>query len=135
MAEVATSAATAFGALDPEQLGRLVDQLPVMLWSTDAQLRVTSRRGGSLSLLGPIATPDDEVFVGRAVENPAESARAMAAHRAALLGNSTAYEITFRGRTFSARVEPMRDAGGRSAVSRALRSISPICGTRKNGCT
>jgi two-component system, NarL family, sensor histidine kinase UhpB len=120
MAEVATPAATAFGALDPEQLGRLVDQLPVMLWSTDAQLRVTSRRGGSLSLLGPIATPDDEVFVGRAVENPAESARAMAAHRAALLGNSTAYEITFRGRTFSARVEPMRDAGG------AIRGVAGV---------
>ena len=75
MAEVATPAATAFGTLDPEQLGRLVDQLPVMLWSTDAQLRVTSRRGGSLSLLGPVPTPDDGVFVGRAVENPAESAR------------------------------------------------------------
>jgi len=112
MAKVATPAATAFGTLDPEQLGRLVDQLPVMLWSADAQLRVTSRRGGSLSLLGPIPTPDEGLFVGRALENPAESARAVAAHRAALLGNSTAYEITFRGRTFSARVEPTRDAGG-----------------------
>ncbi|HXO84937.1 MAG TPA: hypothetical protein VN803_05360, partial [Gemmatimonadales bacterium] len=91
MARVATHAATALGALDPAQLGRLVDQLPVILWSADPQLRVTSRRGGSLSLLGlpPIPTPDDGVFVGRTVENPAESARAVAAHRAALLGNST----------------------------------------------
>lgn len=112
MAKVASPAATSFGALDPEQLVRLVEQLPVLLWSTDAQLRVTSRRGGSLSLLGSLPSPDEGVLVGRSVENPAESARALAAHRAALLGSPTAYEISVRGRTFSARVEPLRDGTG-----------------------
>jgi two-component system, NarL family, sensor histidine kinase UhpB len=114
MARVATPAATAYGALDAGQLARLVDQLPVLLWSTDTQLRVTSRRGGGLSLLGSIPSPpsEDGLFVGRAVDNPAEAARAVAAHRAALLGNPTAYEINVRGRTFSARVEPLRDARG-----------------------
>ena len=112
MAKVASPAATALRALDPDQLVRLVEQLPVLLWSTDAQLRVTSRRGGGLSLLGSGSAPDEGVFVGRAIENPAEAGRALAAHRAALLGNPTAYEVSVRGRTFSARVEPLRDAAG-----------------------
>ena len=112
MAEVASLAARAFGILDPEQLGRLVDQLPVLLWSTDEQLRVTSRRGGGLSLLGPIAMAESGVWVGQAAESPAGANPAVAAHRAALAGNPTAYELTVRGRTFSARVEPLRNARG-----------------------
>src|SRR5213592_4724491 len=115
MIEVASAARAAFGALDLDQLARLVDQLPVLLWSTDEQLRVTSRRGGGLDLLGPVPTPQEGLRVGDgSVEAPAESARAVAAHRAALLGTPTAYEVTIRGRTFSARVEPLREsvAGG-----------------------
>ena len=102
-----------FGTLDPEQLGRLVDQLPVLLWSTDDELRVTSRRGGGLALLGRISTPDHDLRVGAVVESPVEAERAIAAHRAALRGEATAYEISFRGRTFSARVEPQRQPNGR----------------------
>jgi two-component system sensor histidine kinase UhpB len=105
MARVASPAATASGALDPEQLVRLVEQLPVLLWSTDAHLRVTSRRGGSLADLGVMPSSGEGA-------DPTEAARAVAAHRAALLGNPTAYEISARGRTFRARVEPLRDAAG-----------------------
>lgn len=39
------------GGLDPTQLGRLVDQLPVLVWSTDEDLRLTSRYGGGLALV------------------------------------------------------------------------------------
>jgi len=113
MAEVATFSATAFGTLDPEQLGRLVDQLPVLLWSTDETLRVTSRRGGGLSVLGPIPVPETDLHVGQAAEDATQASRAVAAHRAALLGTPTAYEIRIRGHTFSARVEPLRNARGK----------------------
>src|SRR5467141_5284035 len=106
------AAPSRFGALDPEQLGRLVDQLPVLLWSTDGELRVTSRRGGGLALLATMSTPDHDLRVGSVVENPEETERAIAAHRAALRGEATAYEISFRGRTFSARVEPLREPNG-----------------------
>src|SRR5467141_3147000 len=102
-----------FGTLDPEQLGRLVDQLPVLLWSTDDELRVTSRRGGALATLGQTSKPDHELRVGAVVENPVERERVIAAHRAALHGEATAYEVSFRGRTFSARVEPLRETNGR----------------------
>ena len=101
-----------FGTLDPEHLGRLVDQLPVLLWSTDDELRVTSRRGGGLALLAPMSPADHDLRVGSVVENPEEAERAVAAHRAALRGEATAYEVSFRGRTFSARVEPLHESNG-----------------------
>lgn len=110
MTDVVSAAPPSFGALDPEQLGRLVDQLPVLLWSTDEHLRVTSRRGGGLTLIGAIPTTRQDMRVGESVEDPTESARVVAAHEAALRGEPTVYEITFRGHTFSARVEPLRDA-------------------------
>jgi two-component system sensor histidine kinase UhpB len=113
MTDATLTALTGFGALDPEQLGRLVDQLPVLLWSADEELRVTSRRGGGLGLLGPPPGPTEGLRVGEGDENPADAERAIAAHQAALRGEPTTYELTFRGRTFSARVEPLRDCQGR----------------------
>lgn len=101
---------TSFGALDAEQLGRLVDQLPILLWSTDTKLRVTFMRGGGLALLGWTTTPTDALHVGDPLEDPAVAARAVAAHKTALTGDPTSYEIVYRGRTFTARVEPLRDS-------------------------
>src|SRR3989441_8343558 len=98
--------------LDQAQLARLVDQLPVLLWSADEHLNVTSRHGGGLSLLGPPPGPDEGLRVGDGVENPADSALAIRAHERALCGEATTYEVTFRGRTFSARVEPLRESNG-----------------------
>jgi hypothetical protein len=112
VSDTAVTGLSGFGALDADQLGRLVDQLPVLLWSTDRELRVTSRHGGGLARLGPVAQRAQGLRVGQVAEDPAESARAIAAHRAALAGEATVYEITLRGRTFSARVEPLRDPGG-----------------------
>jgi two-component system sensor histidine kinase UhpB len=113
MTDAALAALTGFGTLEPEHLARLVDQLPVLLWSTDEELQITSRRGGGLALLGPPPRADEGLRVGEDVENPDDAARALAAHQAALHGHPTAYEVTFRGRTFSARVEPLRDGEDR----------------------
>src|SRR6266576_4075125 len=79
---------SAFGTLDLEHLGRLVDQLPVLLWSADDELRVTSRRGGGLGLLGPPPRRDEGLRVGEGITDPADAARVIAAHRAALAGSS-----------------------------------------------
>src|SRR5437762_10886479 len=75
------------------QFARLVDQLPVLLWSTDPQLRITAIRGG-----GALSGEEGKTI---------EGAPAVAAHRAALRGESVAYEIVLHGRAFSARVEPL----------------------------
>jgi len=84
----------------------------VILWSADENLNVTSRHGGGLALLGPPPGPDEGLRVGDGVDNPVVSAAAVAAHQAALRGEATTYEVTFRGRTFNARVEPLRESNG-----------------------
>jgi PAS domain S-box-containing protein len=99
------------GGLGPEHFARLVDQLPVVVWSTDPELRVTSRYGGVLAEFG--VTPG--VGDGQPVQGYADAATAaqvLAAHRAALRGESVAYETTFRGRSFSAHVEPLTGPDG-----------------------
>src|SRR3989441_5973498 len=112
MPHLAQSTFSRPGGLDQAQLARLVDLLPVLLWSADEYLNVTSRHGGGLTLLGPPPGPDEGLRVGDGVENPADSALAIRAHERALSGEATTYEVTFRGRTFSARVEPLHESNG-----------------------
>ena len=101
MTESALGALGLSGDLWLGQFARLVDRLPVVLWSTDPQLRITAIRGGG-ALAGEEGKTIEEAF-----ENPADAAPAVAAHRAALRGESVAYEAVFHGRAFSARVEPL----------------------------
>src|SRR5206468_852355 len=101
MIESALTALGLSGDLWLGQFARLVDQLPVVLWSTDQQLRITAIRGGG-ARAGEEGKTIEEAF-----ENPKHAAPAVAAHRAALRGESVAYETVVHGRAFSARVEPL----------------------------
>jgi PAS domain S-box-containing protein len=101
MMESALTALGLSGDLWLGQFARLVDQLPIVLWSTDQQLRITAIRGGG-ALPGGEGKTIEEAFA-----NPIHAAPAVAAHRAALRGESAAYETVFHGRAFSARVEPL----------------------------
>jgi two-component system, NarL family, sensor histidine kinase UhpB len=112
MTETALAGFSGFGSLDADQLGRLVDQLPMIVWHADRDLHVRSLRGGGLATLGLLVRPTPDQRVGDNIDNSQERARVIAAHRTALRGTGTTYEITMRGRTFSARVEPLHDAGG-----------------------
>ena len=82
MIESALTALGLSGDLWLGQFARLVDQLPVVLWSTDPQLRITAIRGGG-ALAGEEGKTIEEAF-----ENPTQAAPAVAAHRAALRGES-----------------------------------------------
>ena len=101
MTESALGALGLSGDLWLGQFARLVDRLPVVLWSTDPQLRITAIRGG-----GALAGEEGKT-IEAAFENPTDAAPAVAAHRAALRGESVVYEAVFHGRAFSARVEPL----------------------------
>jgi PAS domain S-box-containing protein len=100
--------------LSPEQDARLralADQLPAIVWSTDAELRFTSSSGGGLRALG--LTPDQVVgttlfayFGTRDEHHPA-----IQAHRSALAGNSAKYELQWQNRWFETYVEPFRHGG------------------------
>jgi len=94
-----------------EHFTRLVNQLPVVVWSTDTDLRLTSRYGGVLAAFGHAAGIADGTPITAFVD-PADTEAVLAGHRAALRGESASYETRFRGRSFSARVEPLTDASG-----------------------
>jgi PAS domain S-box-containing protein len=101
---------TAIG-IGAEHFTRLVTQLPVLVWSTDTELHVTSQYGGALApfghALGTVNGPEVASLV-----DPGDAHIVHAAHQAALRGESSSYETRFSGRTFTSRVEPLVDTHG-----------------------
>jgi diguanylate cyclase (GGDEF)-like protein/PAS domain S-box-containing protein len=94
------------------RLRLLVEQVPGILWSTDTELRFTSARGSVLELV----KVDPAEIVGQRAEEffgtDESGAQATAAHRGALEGDSSSYEVTWRGRACHMKVEPLRNARG-----------------------
>lgn len=90
----------------------LLQQLPVLLWTTDPDFRCTSLAGGALKRLGL----DPDQLVGITIyeyfgsENPGSPP--LAAHHAALLGEPKSYEFTFAGMTAQCHVKPLYDEDG-----------------------
>jgi diguanylate cyclase (GGDEF)-like protein/PAS domain S-box-containing protein len=100
---------------DVESLARLaliVEHVPAILWTTNAELRITARSGtGLTSDILPervVGTSLLEQFSQQAV-----SADSINAHRRALTGETVAYQVRVEGRCYDAHVEPLRDKGGR----------------------
>ena len=87
----------------------LVEQMPAVLWSTDADLRITSSTGAGLEGLRQrpsdvIGMDLDKYFQSPGVEFPP-----LVAHRRALMGQKTTFEVEWKGRTFESHVEPLRN--------------------------
>ena len=101
---------TAVG-IGAEHFTRLVAQLPVIVWSTDTDLHMTSRYGGGLAPFARPAGQFDGPEVGTFVD-ASDVAPVREAHLAALRGESASYETHYQGRTFTARVDPLMDAAG-----------------------
>ncbi len=94
------------------QLGSLAAQLPLYVWTTDAELRVTSVFGAQVAADDPRlgrwrGRTVYELFRSRKPEYPP-----IAAHLAALRGESGRYEYTYEGRRQECRVQPLRDEAG-----------------------
>jgi diguanylate cyclase (GGDEF)-like protein len=89
----------------------LSTQMPAVLWSTDASLRITSSVGGT----GWLGIRDGDV-VGRSLleyfgtDDPASLP--VAAHRRALEAEVVDFEVEWLGRVYQAHVEPLRGPGG-----------------------
>jgi HTH-type transcriptional regulator, bacterioopsin transcriptional activator and related proteins len=112
---VADILAATIGRLEAERISRendtrlrlLVEQIPAILWTTDAELLVTSARGAALRRLD--LQPDQ--FIGLKLldffQSTPESATAHA-HQRAIAGHSSDYQLIFKERIFQAYVEPLR---------------------------
>lgn len=95
-----------------QRLRLLAEQLPALLWTTDADLRFTSARGRALTAI----QFKQEQMVGRTVfeffgtESP--TATAVVLHQRALEGRSESADLNFNVHWYHAHVEPLKDAVG-----------------------
>lgn len=90
----------------------LVEQMPAVLWSVDREMRFTSSLGAGLANLNqqPNQFQGWTVLDYFGTDDP--EFHAIAAHRRALAGESVTYETEWKGRTFAAHVEPLRNKDG-----------------------
>jgi diguanylate cyclase (GGDEF)-like protein/PAS domain S-box-containing protein len=94
------------------QLRLLVEQMPVLLWTTDQSLRITSNWGSGLQH-SDVHAGD---LVGRTVSEYLKCTEAntapMAYHYAALRGESTRFEYKRQDRVLEIHLEPLRAPSG-----------------------
>jgi diguanylate cyclase (GGDEF)-like protein len=88
----------------------LTTRVCMLSWSTDVDLRVTSCRSGQMQGLQP--APADLVGQPLAQTLAGPGREALEAHQRALEGETVEYEADWLGRSFQARVEPLRDEAG-----------------------
>lgn len=94
------------------RLRLLTESIPVVLWSTDQELRFTWSAGSGLAAvgLGENEVLGMDLFEFFQVVDP--DFVPIAAHRRALHGESVAFELVWRDRHFRCSVEPASDARG-----------------------
>ena len=94
------------------RLGVMVEKIPAVLWTSNAEARVTSAMGAGLEGIGfpgreAVGVPLSVFFGSDDPHHPANQA-----HRKALLGDSMAFDATWKDQRFEAHVQPLRDAEG-----------------------
>ena len=94
------------------RLRMLVDQMPAILWTTDMELRITSSDGAGLAKFD--LTPGQLVgtMLMDFLQTYDPTYLPLTAHFRALAGESSSYEMEFRGWMFQTHIEPLRDAEG-----------------------
>ncbi len=92
---------------------RLINgQIPAHLWTTDANLRLTSVLGSGVSQLRVNPEQCIDKTLNALVGTEDQQSPGIVAHRRALQGESAAYEQRTNEREFVCRVEPLRDEQG-----------------------
>jgi signal transduction histidine kinase len=87
----------------------LAEQLPAILWSTDAQLVLTSIKG---KCLPPNAPHQVGTNLFELTASADRDLMPLATHLRVLQGDSVPYRATWQGRVFLAHVEPLCGPGG-----------------------
>src|SRR5258708_30964543 len=95
---------------DSELRLRLVmDQLPMLLWTTDTDLRFTSNSGKGFQAVNLQSNQLVGQTVLEILQTTDPQFPAIRGHRQALEGQSSTYELEWSGRIYEAYVEPLRD--------------------------
>jgi len=92
------------------RLRMILRQAPVLLWSTDKDLRVTSAMGGGFRSLDTSRSAERGLTLHEYFSVPDEDLEPIASHRRALDGESVTTQIEWRGRSYDVHIEPLRSA-------------------------
>ena len=100
--------------LDGElRLFAIVDQLPGLIWTTDPDLRVDSLQGGLLHTQGRAPLTKRSLAIG-VFEQEAPERPVTQAHRRALAGTASSFEVTLYERSLRCSVRALRNAAGQT---------------------
>jgi PAS domain S-box-containing protein len=87
----------------------LTKQMPAVLWTTDTDLRLTASLGTGLACVNLPWHPEKGQRLVEVLQDSTDEA-VIVAHRRALSGEAVTQEVQYKGRTFHAQIEPLRDA-------------------------
>ncbi len=86
--------------------------MPVNVWSTDRELNINFNQGGGLKALGIKPGEHAGMNLTTVLGTSDPGFAPLAASLRALEGESARYELTWRGRSFETRIEPLRGNDG-----------------------
>ena len=90
----------------------ILQQAPVLVWSTDKELRVTSAMGGGFRTLDTARSGERGLTLFEYFNIPDDDLEPIASHRRALAGEGVATQIDWQGRTYDVHIEPLRSPEG-----------------------
>ena len=91
----------------------LIDQLPAIIWTTDADLRVTSSVGGGLQNIGDKPHQAEGKLLTELLGTDDPKFLPLDAHLRALGGETVHYEMEWKGRSWHTHIEPLRFGEGK----------------------
>src|SRR3989449_540735 len=94
------------------RLKLVLEQAPVLLWSTDRDLRVTSAMGTGFRGLDLPRSGERGLSVYEYFNIHDDDIEPIVSHRRALIGESVATQIEWQGRTYDVHMEPFRSKDG-----------------------
>jgi PAS domain S-box-containing protein len=94
------------------RLRMILQQAPVLLWSTDGDLHVTSALGGGFRNLDTSRSRERGLTLFDYFSVRDEDVEPIASHRRALGGERVATQIEWQGRTYDVHIEPLRSSEG-----------------------
>ena len=94
------------------RLAVMVEKIPAVLWTANADLKIASAMGAGLETLGFREREAAGLSLPAFFATDDPELPAIAAHRQALSGESVAFDMTWKERRFEAHVQPLRDPEG-----------------------
>jgi PAS domain S-box-containing protein len=94
------------------RLAVMVETMPTVLWTANAELQITSAMGAGLHAVGLSARESVGMTVLDFFRTRDPELPAIAAHRKALEGESVAFETAWETRRYESHVQPLRDGEG-----------------------